>query len=81
MKPPSAGDSRVSPSAEASGCPPPFALRPACCRSATATRSTRFVYPRPALQAFVFDPPNELVTMVPPVLIPTFLTPLSILLR
>jgi len=34
---------------------------------------------RPALQAFVFDPPNELVTVFP--LIPTFLTPLSILLR
>jgi hypothetical protein len=42
---------------------------------------TGFLTSPSALQVFAFNPPNELVTVFPLVLIPTFLVPLSILLH
>jgi len=42
---------------------------------------TGFVTSPSVVQPFTFDPPNELIAVLPLVLIPTFLVPLSILLH
>jgi hypothetical protein len=43
--------------------------------------STGFLTAPSAFQMFAFEPPNELISMFPLVLIPTFLVPLAILLH